>query len=212
MRQVKAEHYSFLKYVNEARWLSYYTQIRETLSVNPRKVLVIGVGDHIVPDILEKILGGGVDTFDFDSDVNPTICGDLRQITELIKKESYDCVICCQVLEHLSYHYFSTILADIKEILTPNGHMILSLPQGAYVSLQAMFRLGRPRVSEFRRTVLIPYRRSMDFPKGDEHQWEIGYKNYGLKTICKAISCYFMIEKQYTSYGNPYHHFFVLKK
>lgn len=58
MRQVKAEHYSFLKYVNEARWLSYYTQIRETLSVNPRKVLVIGVGDHIVPDILEKILGG----------------------------------------------------------------------------------------------------------------------------------------------------------
>ena len=54
-KQVTSEHYEFSKYVNEGRWNSYYKQIEEIINCDAKSSLIIGVGDGLVPYIINKV-------------------------------------------------------------------------------------------------------------------------------------------------------------
>ncbi|MCM1467223.1 MAG: hypothetical protein NC086_03670, partial [Alistipes sp.] len=125
--QVKKEHYNFDKYVDEARWMSYYYQVKEALASGSKSFLIIGKGDGIVPAIIQELVGlnGVVDTFDYDEQLQPTYIGDIRELSNVVTKK-YDCILCCQVLEHLEYKYFESIIKEIDNIC--NSRVILSLP------------------------------------------------------------------------------------
>ena len=57
MPQVDKKIYNFRDYVLKERWISYWHQINEVMnSKKPgAKVLLIGAGDRIVPDILRGV-------------------------------------------------------------------------------------------------------------------------------------------------------------
>lgn len=206
--QVTDEHYDFLKYVHESRWCSYYKQIEEILLCKAKSILLIGVGDGIVPTIAHMINPDiTITTFDFDSKLHPDICGDVRQLSHSAGK--YDAIICCQVLEHLPYAEFDQCLTQLGMCLKKAGTLILSLPDGG-ATIKFLMRL--PLLPDFKFLHKIPRIWNSTFQFNGEHYWEVNIaKPYTSPQIRKVIGKHFKLEKEYLVENNPYHRFYILK-
>lgn len=72
---------------------------------------------------------------DCDPDVKPDILGDICD-PNIVIKDSYDCVWCSHVLEHLYEHQISYVLDKIHSVLNSDGVLILSVPDIASVVKQ----------------------------------------------------------------------------
>ena len=219
MVQVSKDNYAFDRYVLQDRWLSYYYQIKEATSLMEGEIcqsyLIIGAGDSIVPDVIKRVvlntIGGVdeeqilVDTFDFDSSLLPTYEGDLREIARIVKKK-YDCIICCQVLEHLPYDQFEGILRQLKGIC--NRRFILSLPQHR---LPFVIDVETPW---FRKALRCYIEKSWvkSIPWNGQHYWEVGIRGHRRRDIVEVVSKYFDVERRYVAFGNSYHFFVISKK
>ena len=83
MVQVLKEHYDFSKYTDIPRWLSYWHQIDETLKLEPRSVLVIGIGDGAVMRLLKDYVTD-IKTFDIDPELNPSFLGNISEIDQIV--------------------------------------------------------------------------------------------------------------------------------
>ncbi|MBU2082282.1 methyltransferase domain-containing protein [Patescibacteria group bacterium] len=190
-------------YNDKGRWVSYWHQIKEILAFNPRRVLVIGKGDGVVPAYL-KNLGLEILTLDIDSSLNPDITASVLNMP--VDDNSFDIVLCAEVLEHLSYDEFSNALSEIKRVV--KNMVIVSLP---HFGPAIRFFLKLPFLSELKLILKLPYPVKHQF-KG-EHYWEIGKYDYPLRRIKNDIKkSGFTIKNDYIVFENPLHHFFVLKK
>lgn len=209
-KQVNIEHYDFNKYVSKERWNSYYNQIGITIESQPKNVLIIGVGDNIVGEVLKKF-GYVVTTFDFAEDVNPDIIGDVTIIDKIINKK-YDVVICCQVLEHLPFEKFEDTIKRISKVVSKNGKFILSLPDArTYISFS--FRLLGLKKYTFLKRIPVFWKRKFrfDIEGNNEHYWEVGIVDVPCKKIRDTLRKYFTLEKEFVDSGNLFHHFYILK-
>lgn len=116
--------YPFLKYCNKNRWDTYYKQLELAYMTGSKSFLIIGPGDHIVPVVLRHIIPDAiVDTFDIKE--GSTYQGDLCNISDIVTKH-YDCILCCEVLEHIEFEYFESIIKQLKDICV--NKLIISLP------------------------------------------------------------------------------------
>lgn len=116
--------YPFLKYCNKNRWDTYYKQLELAYMTGSKSFLIIGPGDHIVPVVLRRIIPDAiVDTFDIRE--GSTYQGDLCNISDIVTKH-YDCILCCEVLEHIEFEYFEIILNQLKSICKK---IIISIPK-----------------------------------------------------------------------------------
>lgn len=218
--QVEREHYRFSGYVNGGRWMSYYYQIKEALESGCRSFLLIGVGDGIVPVLLEKILHQKeddgepsheyfkyiVDTFDFDGSLSPTYTGDIRDLDSVVKK-TYDCVICCQVLEHLEWQYFESIVEKMSRVCTEK--VILSLPVRGF-SFSAI--LDFPKFHHKFLHFVFPRFWEKKLPWRGEHYWEVGVRGHRRKNVLNVLKKYFYPVRNYFVPENTYHWFVILEK
>jgi len=199
MKQVKNTHYFNSSYNDFERWVSYWNQINETVLLKPKTVLEIGMGNGLVAGILKQY-GIQVTTLDFDKSLHPDICADISNPLNL--KQTYDVVLCAQVLEHLPFAKFTNVLANLSKI---GASLILSLPHPGPV---AHFRIKLPFASQKDLFLKLPYPVSHRF-KG-QHYWEVGKKETSLCLIRSIIRRYYTIQKDYISPDSPWHHFFVL--
>lgn len=207
--QVKKEHYSFGRYVDESRWMSYYHQINEALLSGCKSILIIGKGDGIVPAILKQLLNNTehkVDTFDFDQELLPTYCGDIRDIRSIVSQK-YDCIMCCQVLEHLEKKYFEEIIKELYFL--SNSRLILSLPVHKF---SFSIILDFPKFHHKVLNIVIQRLWKKNMVWKGEHYWEIGIKGSRKKDILKLLSQYFVIRREYMVPENTYHWFAILDK
>lgn len=207
--QVTKDHYNFLKYVNEGRWSSYYEQIKECLKfVGEGEVLYVGVGDYLVPKIITMINPDiNLETVDYDEALNPDYVISVLKMSDVINKK-YDCIICCQLLEHLPFSDFTNALKEISKCLKSNGHLILSLPD---CGREIRINICIPKV--INRDWIIRSCRKKTFEMTKEHFWEVnGGKTYSNKEINRLINLQFFVEKEYLVKNNHYHHFYICKK
>lgn len=203
--QVDKSHYFNLKYDSKARWISYWYQINETISKKPESVLEIGKGNGTVSDYLKK-LGIKVTTADFDKNLKPDVVADVRSLP--FEKNSFDVVLCAEVLEHLPFDDFAGALAQIHKITGKSA--IITLPHFSITNLYLGAKLI-PFIPRKEISIKIDIPVSHKFL--GEHYWEIGKKGYSLKRIKKMIEkSGFIIEKCFYPKENPYHQFFILKK
>ena len=208
--QAKQGHSDFNNYVSIQRWDSYYYQIKEVSRLyDVHTILLIGIGDSIVGNIFTN-LGYKVTTFDFDKNHNPDIVGSVTEIDKIIK-DKFDCIVCCQVLEHIPFCEFENIMNNFSKIATKN--VIISLPYNFFKLFSAKVFL--PLIHDVSIKCTIPkfwqlnYR--LEKEGWGEHYYEIGVKGSKKKTIEKIMKKYFTIQKVFNPIENLYHYFYVLE-
>lgn len=201
--QVDSDHY-YKNYDTKGRFCSYWYQIHEVVSLNPRSILEIGVGNRFFSDYVKKV-GFDVSTLDIDKRLKPDFAGSIWNIP--FCNRSFDVVACYEVLEHLPYNQFVTALKELNRV--SRKYVVLSIPDaGPTYRIYMHF----PKVREFKQVLPLPWK-SREHSFDGQHYWEIGKRSYPLKRISSDIEkAGFTIKKTYRTFENPYHRFFVLNK
>ena len=104
-KQVDKEHYFSEKYLTKERFLSYYYQVKPILELKPKTILEIGKGNGIVSNTLKQA-GFKVTTADIAEDLKPDKICSIDELSKCFKENSFDLVLCCEVLEHLPFNMF----------------------------------------------------------------------------------------------------------
>lgn len=199
----KNKYYDFA-YEPLPRWASYWYQIHEVLSHNPKKVLEIGVGNRVVTHYF-KNAGVAVTTLDVEESLGPDV---VASVTDMpLSDASHDVVLAAEVLEHLPFEDFSKALAEIHRVTS--RWAVISLPHWGSVVAGA-FKI--PLLPWLRFVLKLPgFKRHIMSQNG--HYWEIGKRGYPLGRIKRAMrEAGFEIIRDYIIIEYPYHHFFTLKK
>jgi len=194
------EHF-YGEYDTRKRFMSYWYQVKEVLGTNPQSVLEIGIGNGFVSNYL-KDRGIEVTTVDVNEELDPDVTEDVRHLTDSFDTDSFDTVLCAEVLEHLPFDDFEGSVSEIEKVC--RDEFVLSLPHfGANFSLS--FKL--PLVDKKRFGFKIPFPKEHEV---NEHKWEIGKRGYPLSEVTEVLSSYFSVERTYCPVENMYHQFFVL--
>lgn len=203
--QVEPSHYFRKQYDEKRRFISYWHQLDEVISLSPRSVLEVGIGNSLVANYLKQ-RGIRVTTLDIDKRLRPDCVGSLLAMP--FADGSFEVAACYEVLEHLPYENFREALQEICRVT--QRYVILSLPDctRAYrVNIQI------PKVGELKRLVRLPRLRVPEHRFDGEHYWEIGKAGYPLGKVSSAMEAAgFDIVKTYRVFEMPYHRFFVLSK
>jgi ubiquinone/menaquinone biosynthesis C-methylase UbiE len=203
--QVDKNHYFKKNYITNGSWMNYYYQINNTLSLNPKKVLVIGVGDGITPKYL-KGYGIKTITLDFDPKLKPDIVADISNLPKKLKKEKFDVIICAHVLEHLPFKYFDKILKDFSKI---TSYLVLQLPSSI---LQIKFNFAiQPHVLNKNFIINIPILFWKKLSFNGQHYWKLHRRNESMIKVKKVIKKYFTIKKLYQCPENCSSYNFILQ-
>lgn len=194
--------YASAKYEHLDRWISYYRQIQEVLSLRPERLLEIGKGSGLVSTVL-KSRGLTVTSLDIDPAVKPDVVGSVLALP--FEDKAFDATLCAEVLEHLPFDEFPKALGEIRRVT--RRAVVLSLPNWGWTFWLGFKLPLLPRINVFwKLTGLAAH------PPGGEHFWEIGKRGYPLRKIRAAIEATgFKIRKTYLKADSPYHRFFLLE-
>jgi ubiquinone/menaquinone biosynthesis C-methylase UbiE len=203
--QVDARTYNDISYNEKGRFNSYWHQIDEITRINAQNVLEIGTGNGFVNFILEKH-GVKVTTIDIDAELKPDVVGSVLSMP--IDNDSFDAVLCCQVLEHLPYENFISALKEIYRVTRKN--VVLSLPD---LQRTYRFNIQLPVFGEVKFLYRLPRLKPLEWKFNGEHYWNISCKDHSLDRIKHDIvSAGFKIEKTFCVFEMSWHRFFILKK
>ncbi len=203
MKQVDKDHYSSLQYGDLARFASYYYQIKSVTKLNPGSILEVGVGDKVFGNYIKNNTDITYTSIDIARDLEPDVLGSVEHMP--IADNSFDVVVCAEVLEHLPFEKLEGCLEEIRRVT--RNYAVISLP---HFGPPIKFLLKVPFLPEFKFSIKIPFHKKHRF--NGEHYWEIGKKGYAAKSVRSLISEKFKILDEFVPFENQYHHFFILEK
>ncbi len=192
-------------YVDEARWMSYYYQMRLILSnANKGEILEIGPGNNFLKKLIESSIGTH-HTFDIDVNSNPTF----SSISELkaIEDSRYDLICAFQVLEHMPYsealEMIELLFAKVRKTI------LISLPV-ATPAWRIHYTL--PKLKEKNILIKNCFVKKRK-PKFDGcHYWELENSGIEINNFIAILSKWSTVNS-FRNFYNPYHYFFeCLKK
>lgn len=196
------KNYFERQYNDNERWMSYWRQIDEILKLKPTNVLEVGAGNGLAAWYL-KSCGINLSTCDVDRNLKPDVIGSVENLP--FNDNSFDVVLCAEVLEHLPFGKFQLCLSELRRV--SKKHVVLSLPHWGWTF---RFCLKIPLLPPIR--ILWKISGALKHKSG-EHLWEIGKRGYSLGKIKKEINAAgFEILNDFILFENPYHHFFILEK
>lgn len=187
-------------YDTKKRLASYWHQLDEVRQARVKRVLEIGTGSGFVARQLAPYYL--LTTLDTSIERRPDSVGSVLSLP--FKNNSFELVLCCQVLEHLPFSNFGDSLKEIKRVVSKR--VVLSLPdKKPFIPIQ-LPRIGRRK---FPHPFFKPLKHAFD----GQHHWEVNAVGYESKKIVEAIQKYgFKILKDYQVFENFKHHFFVLEE
>jgi SAM-dependent methyltransferase len=102
----------------------FIERIAQDLSGRSGKLLEIGPQDR---SVVQKLFANYThETFDIVDTYRPTYVGDITKFNECIPDETYDCVVCMEVLEH-TLDPFGAV-REMRRILKHGGYVLVSTP------------------------------------------------------------------------------------
>lgn len=204
MADNKSNKYYDFVYESLPRWTSYWYQIHEVLSLQPKSVLEIGIGNQVVTQYL-KDAGISVTTLDVEPTLKPDVIASVTSMP--LPDENQDTVLAAEVLEHLPFEDFSKALKEINRVT--RRFAVISLPHWGCV-IAGMVKV--PLLPWLRFVWKLPgFKRHVILKNG--HYWEIGKRGHALGRIKRTMrEAGFKVIKDYVIVEYPYHHFFVLEK
>jgi len=189
-------------YLNPGRFASYGYQLQEIMSLQPRNVLEIGIGNGVVSYVLRQA-GIEVTTLDFDLSLQPDIVASVTHMPSA--DDSYDVVACFEVLEHLPWRLATAALSEIHRVCA--RHALISLPDA-----RPALRFRVPRIGARQFLVELPLWTMRDHRFDGEHYWEINRNGYPLRRIVASMNrAGFSVEKTWRLWEYPRHRFFRLR-
>lgn len=198
-------HYYNIAYDTKERFCSYWHQINEIVSLNPEKVLEVGIGNGFVSRYIRD-KGVNIVTSDIDIRLKPNVAGSIMVLP--FTNKSFDIVACFEVLEHLPYDNFPGALKEIYRISSKYAN--LSVPDHTAVY---RFNIELPRIKPIKKLIPHPFPRPVHHEFDGEHYWIIGKARYPLTRIEHDIKrTGFKIIKTYRVFEFYGHRFFLLKK
>lgn len=203
MKQVDKKHYKFRNYCYPDRWASYWYQLSEIFDTHPDSVLEIGAGDYVVRNYIVHNTDISYKTLDIAADLKPDIVGDITSIPT--PDESFDTVVAFEVLEHIPFDTVPKALAELARV--SKKHVLISVP---HFGPMIKFQFKIPFLKELRCAYKIPFLKKHVF--NGQHYWEIGKKDFSLRTVRAVLGEEFEIKNTYIPFDNSYHRFFILEK
>lgn len=202
--QVSADCYNRTAF-HPLRIESITEQLRILSCLRSSSVLEVGVGLGLIKAFLSKVPTVTLKTLDIATDLSPDYTGSVLEMP--FENNSFDTILCCQVLEHLPFSSFSIALKEIYRVT--RKYAIISIPDkrrrlGLGI---ALFRYGWHKLEvnfpRFRSFKLIP-----------EHYWELGHSHQTRNSAVrsKILQAGFLVERQYRLERHEWHCFFILKK
>lgn len=199
-----AKEYYFKGYDDKARWVTYWHQIDEVLKSGCKEVLEVGIGNGTVCDYLKR-MGLKVTTVDIDPALNPDYVGSVTELTNIFATNSFDCILCAEVLEHIPFDLFEKALDELYA--ASRDYVIISLPySGIGASISLRWPINRHRA--FVLKIPLPRRHRFD----GQHYWEIGKIGYSLRKVMRLLEKRFIIAKRFIPPEKTFHIFFVLRR
>jgi len=200
--QVDKSHYSFDKYAFEGRFVSYYWQLKEALALEPRSVLEVGAGDRVFGNFIKNNTEVSYMCVDIAEDLRPDVVGSVLALP--FPDKSHDVVCAFEVLEHLPFEQFEKAVSELARVA--RTHVVLSVPHfGPMFSLS----LKIPFLPHLHIAFKLPFPKRHAF--NGQHYWELGKAGYPAPLIRQKLSVQGRIVRDFVPFGNPYHHFFVVK-
>ena len=194
-------------YVNRQQFDSMISQVLAVYDLKPKTVLEIGPGNGIVSDILKKI-GIQVTTFDINENLSPDIVGNLTKVKEYFSEDLFDLVLCAEVLEHLPYHHFESIINQFNWIARSN--IVITLPRQHRIFLDWRLTFKVPFIKYKHFNIFL---RKPSSRKWEGHHWEVDFsKEYSLQRICEDLNKQSKLMRTYVDGRNRVHQFFILEK
>jgi hypothetical protein len=193
------EHYAGLRYDTKCRWSSYWHQIDEVVAVQPASVLVVGVGNAVVPKYLRD-LGIEVVTLDLAEHLGPDLVGDIRSIP--LTEDGVELALCCQVLEHLPFADVPGAVAELARVAS--SRVVVSVPRHGRAWEFAV------RIPPFARIAcrgVLPSRHGFAFD--GEHHWELGTRTTPRSAFLEVLEEHVAVERSFLVPEHVYHEFFV---
>jgi hypothetical protein len=201
-KQVDPSHYGFLRYIDKARFISFYHQLRLIHELAPTSLLEIGPG----PNILRRLIGTEIRylAVDADEELSPDVVAGLPSLP--FSSESFQMAVCFQVLEHLPFDQFELCLKELARV--SRDHVLISLPYARY---RFQIAVNFPRIKWRYLTLTIPHCfRTHRF--NGEHYWVVGSRGYSLRRIRTLVRKYFTIVNVFSPFEKQEHVFLTLKK
>jgi len=197
-------HYHTEGYDSKGRFNSYWHQIDEIRKRNPKRILEVGIGSGFLNHYL-KSLNLNITTLDIELNLKPDVIGSVLALP--LKSNSFEMVVCFQVLEHLPFESFPACLKELSRV--SKRWVVISLPDATRgVSL---FIRSTGRVS-WTKILIIPHFIRKKHTFNGEHYWEIGKKGFPLRFIRKIIeNTGLKFIKTYRVPEFMIHRFFVLE-
>ncbi len=204
--QVEPDTYFSQDYDSKGRFCSYWHQIQECISLKPEKMLEIGIGNGFVSKYLRE-RGLNIVTLDIDMRLKPDVVGTILDLP--FGDESFDVVLCCEVIEHLPFDDLKKALSEIFRV--SKSYAVLSTRD---VSRVYRFIVMVPLIGEMKKLVPLPeLRKPAHIIFDGQHYWEIGKAGYPLRRITKEMQkAGFQVVRTYRVFEKYRHRFFILKK
>lgn len=202
--QVDSSLYTTADYCNPGRFATYAYQIKEILDSGAKNVLEIGPGNGVVTYVLRQA-GIHVDTVDHDPALKPDFVASVLKLPFV--PNSYNAVLCCQVLEHLPWEHFRAAVQGISNVA--KSTILLSLPHVVPRRFFVEYKL--PKLKQRLFAIDMPVKNvQMSFNR--QHYWEIG-KGVTEKNIVLIFEeLHLKVDRAYRIPENRYTHIFCLSK
>jgi SAM-dependent methyltransferase len=203
-KQVDANHYNFANYISKERWISFYHQLDEIISMNPGKILEIGVGSGLLRTIIKDLLHYDYESMDIDEELSPDYIGSILEMP--FSDKQYDVIGCFQVLEHLPFENLEKAFSELFRVA--KNAVIISLPNA-----RRILRVNIPKICRMK-MFNRPFSRLQEHNFDGEHYWEINKKGYEIDEIKKKMTEIaekngFILKRNYRVYEDEYRHFFI---
>lgn len=171
------------------------------------RILEIGKGNGFVSNFL-KSSGFNVITFDINSALNPDVLGNLKELDKHFAENSFDMVLCSEVLEHIPQEDLETCISQIQRVTT--AHALITLPSCRRYLLDLHLYINLPKINPLKPIISIPLGTRPIFA---DHCWELySSKSTTPKAIVSRLSNAFKTCEYGRLPFNYYHYFFKLRK
>lgn len=203
----------FLSYVDSSRWNSFFYQIKEVALFNPRSVLIIGALEDVAGTVLKANMNVEIEYFDIQSMQGVNYIGDIRNFSEIVQDRQWDVILCCQVLEHIPFEDFESVVKEMS--LHSRKGVVISLPcaQKTKFHIKVIFE-NKKMVDYTRMSELYDknHRWNKEIEGAGCHDWEIRIGKWSFEKIRNILNRYYIVRREYYVPENRYHYFFVLSK